>query len=121
MATVNSVIEKVNSYHPDDISTSIKYRWLGELDNKKYSCPEDGETELVIKSPYDKIYELYIVAMSDFFSCNMRSYEISAGNFQIEYEKLKSGVIFVADTNTCVSCGEIIPEGRMVCGSCENR
>lgn len=92
--TINSLIEKMSLLHPDDIPTSIKYRWLSELDNKKYLYPEDGETELEIKSPHDNIYELYIVAMSDFFSGDLEKYQESAQKFRIEYEKLMSSVIF---------------------------
>ena len=102
MATINSIIKKVNSYHPDDIPESIKYRWLGELDKKKYSYPEDRETELSIKPPHDNIYELYIVAISDFFSGNLKEYAESAQNFQIEYEKLMSDLL-VINVNTLQS------------------
>ena len=120
--TINSIINKVSLYHPDDIPSSIKYRWLGELDKKKYSYPEDGERELSIKAPHENIYELYLVAMSDFFKCDLRAYEISAQKFRIEYEKLMSNFIVInVNANTCVSCGETIPEGRMVCYNCENK
>ena len=120
--TINAIIEKVNLYHPSDISASIKYRWIGQLDKKKYLYPEDGETELLIKAPHENIYELYLVAMIDFFECDLKAYEISAQKFQIEYEKLMSDLIVVnINTNTCVSCGETIPEGEMVCYNCKNK
>lgn len=120
--TINTIIEKVNLYHPDDIPASIKYRWLGEIDKKKYTYPSDGNTELSIKSPNENIYELYLVAMSDFFSGDLRKYEVSAREFQVEYEKLMSSLIVInTNTNTCVSCGETIPEGEMVCYNCMNK
>lgn len=120
--TINAVIKKVNLYHPSDISTSIKYRWLGELDRKKYLYPEDGETELLIKAPHENIYELYLVAMIDFFKYDLRAYEISAQKFRIEYEKMMSSLIVAnINANTCVPCGETMPEGEMVCYSCKNK
>ena len=71
MATVDSVIKSVKN-RPENISPKLICKWLGELDKKishelrhnndfvPYSFPEDVEKELIVKSPHDNIYRLYI-------------------------------------------------------------
>jgi len=97
--TINSVIEQVSKLHPDTIPDSIKCRWLSELDGKitletmhrdnftAYKFPEDGERELIVKPPYDNIYELYLIAMSDFFSGELANYSASAVLFERAYSE----------------------------------
>ena len=101
MSSVNSVIEKAAMLHPDTFPDSIKCRWLSELDGKimretmlrndfkAYSYPEDGETTLLVKAPYDNIYELYLVAMSSFFSGEMATYSSAAILFEQAYGEFR--------------------------------
>ena len=103
--TINSVIEAVSKSHPDTIPDSIKCRWLGELDGKimsetmhkegfvPYKFPEDGERELVVKAPYDNLYELYLIAMSDFFSGELANYNVSAVMFGEAYSEFKKNYL----------------------------
>ena len=103
--TINGVIENSQRLHPDAIPDSIKCRWLAELDGKimretmhrndfvPYRFPEDGEKELVVKAPYDNIYELYLIAMSDFFSGEMANYSSGALLFQQAYTEFKKNYI----------------------------
>ena len=103
--TINFVIEEAQRLHPDTIPDSIKVRWLGELDGKimretmhkndftPYKFPEDGEKELVVKAPYDNIYTLYIIAMSDFFSGEMANYSASAMLFEEAYSEFRKNYI----------------------------
>ncbi|MBQ3022746.1 MAG: hypothetical protein IJD91_05460 [Clostridia bacterium] len=103
--TINSVIAEAQRLHPDTISDSIKVRWLNELDGKimretmhrddftPYKFPEDGEKELLVKEPYDNIYTLYIIAMSDFFSGEMESYSASAVLFDTAYTEFRKNYI----------------------------
>ena len=105
MCSINSVIEQASKLHPDTIPDSIKCRWLSELDGKimgetmgrndfsAYSFPEDGEKELVVKPPYDNIYELYIIAMSDFFSGEMANYSASAMLFEAAYSEFRKNYL----------------------------
>lgn len=105
MITVNTVIERALKLHPDNIDDGIKCRWLSELDGKimretmhdnsfkGYSFPEDGDTELVVKPPYDNIYELYIIAMSEFFSGELASYSASAILFDEAYAEFRKNYI----------------------------
>ena len=99
--TINSVIEQTTKLHPDTITDAIKCRWLSELDGKimretmhrddfvSYKFPEDGERELLVKAPYDNIYELYLIAMSDFFSGEMANYSASAVMFEQAYTEFR--------------------------------
>ena len=105
MPTINEVIQQAMELHPDTITDSIKCRWLSELDGKivretmqkdtfkGYSFPKDGDKELMVKSPYDNIYELYIIAMSDFFSGELASYASSAVLFETAYSEFRKNYI----------------------------
>lgn len=99
MATINSVIERAMTLHPDTIDDATKCRWLSELDGKimretmhrndfvPYDFPKDAQKELLAKSPYDNIYELYIIAMSDFFGGEIANYNASAVLFSKAYSE----------------------------------
>lgn len=103
--TVNKVIERTMRLHPDNIDDTIKCRWLSELDGKimretmhrndfkGYSFPKDGETELVVKPPYDNIYELYLIAMSEFFSGELGAYSSTAILFEQAYSEFRKNYI----------------------------
>ncbi len=105
MATVNSVIARAMELHPDAISDSIKCRWISELDGKimretmhrddfpGYSFPEDGDKELLVKAPYDNIYELYIIALGDFYSGEFESYSSSAMLFEEAYSEFRKNYL----------------------------
>ena len=85
MPTIKEVLNKVNL--SETITESIKYRWLSQLDNINYKYPEDADVELAIKPPYDNVYVLYLKAMNEFFTGDMRAYEKSAREFDIAYSK----------------------------------
>lgn len=103
--TINKVIEESLRLCPDTFPDSIKTRWLSELDGKilrevmhrddftPYKFPRDGEKELVVKEPYDNIYELYLTAMSHFYSGEMDLYSASAILFDGAYAEFKKNYI----------------------------
>ncbi len=103
--TINTAIAEALTLHPDAISDSIKVRWLSELDGKimretmlrddftPYRFPEDGDRELAVIEPYDNIYTLYIIAMSDFFSGEMENYAASAALFDTAYTEFRKNYI----------------------------
>ena len=103
--TINNVIENAMNVHPDTIPDGVKARWISELDGKilretigdnsfkGYSFPEDKDKELVLKAPYDNIYELYIIAMSDFFSGELASYSASAILFEQAYSEFRKNYL----------------------------
>lgn len=99
MATINTAIENAIKLQPDSFSDTLKSRWISELDGKimnevmhksnfkPYDFPADGDKELLAKSPYDNIYELYIIAMSLFFCGEMGAYSSAAILFQQAYSE----------------------------------
>ena len=87
MPTIKEVLNRVKL--PGEISDSIKVRWLGQLDNVKYRYPDDVDMELAFKPPHDHIYDLYLRAMNDFFSYDMRAYEESANKFRKAYAEVR--------------------------------
>ena len=103
--TINKAIEIAARLRPDTFSDIQKSGWINELEGKialetmhlekakEYSFPEDGDTELLVKAPYDNIYELYIIAMSDFFSGETGSYSMSAAMFMRAYEEFRKNYI----------------------------
>ena len=103
--TINEVIEEAMKLHPDTIPDSIKARWLNELDGKisretmhkndfaQYKFPEDADKELLVKAPYDNIYTLYVIAMSDFFSGEMANYSSAAILFEEAYSEFRKNYI----------------------------
>ncbi len=106
MATVNSVIERAMSLQPDVIDDSIKCRWISELEGKikretmhekgefvPYNFPEDADKELTVKPPYDNIYVLYVIAMSNFFSGELGSYSASAIMFDTAYSEFRKNYL----------------------------
>ena len=78
MPTISEVIERVSRSKPNVIAEKDKARWLLTLDGRIYeevtkadepdklpvkSWPEDGNKVLLVCSPYDGIYDLYLTAM----------------------------------------------------------
>lgn len=105
MATINTAIMTAARLHPDSFDDALKAAWISELDGKistetmhktdfsPYQFPEDGDKELLAKSPYDNIYELYIIAMSAFFSGEMASYSSSAILFEQAYSEFRKNYL----------------------------
>ena len=105
MATANKAIERASDLRPDCYSDELKFSWINELDGKisretmhengfkGYTFPDDLDKELLVKSPYDNIYELYIIAMCDFFSGELMNYSSSAALFERAYEEFRKNYI----------------------------
>ena len=105
MVTVNKVIDRAMKLHPDTIDDAIKCRWLSELDGKimretmhdnsfrGYSFPEDADTCLKVQTPYDNIYELYLIAMSEFFSGELAAYSATATLFAQAYSEFRKNYL----------------------------
>ena len=103
--TINTAISEAQSLRPDAAPDTIKTRWLSELDGKimretmlrndfaPYKFPDDADKTLVVEAPYDNIYPLYIIAMSDFFSGEMENYSASAALFDTAYAEFRKNYI----------------------------
>ena len=83
MPTIREVLSK--AHMSEDLPESIKYRWLGELDKKKYNHPEDADTELKLRSV--EVYTLYLDAMDAFFSGDLMEYSVKAELFHRAYDE----------------------------------
>ena len=81
MPTIREVLAKAQTH--EDIPEAVKYRWLGELDKRKYSYPEDADTELKLRSA--EVYALYLEAMDTFFSGDLAEYGAKAILFERAY------------------------------------
>lgn len=105
MATINLAIQSAMKLHPDSIDDATKCRWISELDGKimretmhqsgfeGYKFPQDADKKLLVESPYDNIYELYIIAMGDFFSGELASYNASAVLFEQAYSEFRKSYL----------------------------
>lgn len=103
--TINKAIANAALLHPDAFQDTLKAGWISELDGKiaketmhiddfiGYEFPRDGDSELLVQAPYDGIYELYIIAMSDFFSGELSNYSVSAILFDRAYDEFKKAYI----------------------------
>lgn len=85
MPTINEVIERVERIKPVvNIDDQDKARWIIELDGRIWreivlksehevmpeeppkEWPEDGDKQLLVSSPYDSLYDLYLMAQMEF-------------------------------------------------------
>lgn len=80
MATLQSVLEMIDSIKPNAFSDEAKTAWINEVeglvqtevfllaveDVVQYRWPEDSGATLLAKPPHDKIYWVYLSAMVDF-------------------------------------------------------
>lgn len=90
MASMNTVIEYVDSIKPNAYEDEVKYKWIAQVDGivstevmdyeepLTYQIPEDADKELLIKAPFDDIYALYVSAMIDFHNREYNDYNNTA-------------------------------------------
>lgn len=98
--TVDTCIQMVDEMKPNGFPSSIKHRFLGEVEGKVRvellgESPEAlgftgqasrGSTELAVPFPYDQLYLLYISAMMDHTSGDIARYENTASLFNAVYQ-----------------------------------
>lgn len=104
MATMNTVIEYVDRVKPNAFLDEDKYRWINTLeglisrdvlgyDAPEYNLPDDADTPLLVASPYDDIYHLYVSAMIDFYNREYNDYNNAIMMFQERLEQYKNWTI----------------------------
>lgn len=110
MATMNKVIEHVDRVNPNVFTDTDKYEWMKALDGlvahevmqeeaPDYSIPEDADTPLLVQSPYDDIYRLYVGAMIYLHNREYDHYNNAAMMFQQRYEQFKAW--YIQNHSTC--------------------
>lgn len=87
MPKLGEVIERANRIKPNRYGDEVLTCWVSDLDGRaalevmgqdtapEYKWPEDGDRELLVPSPFSRVYELYLTAMIDFHNREMESYQ----------------------------------------------
>lgn len=103
--TPNKAIEIIDRLKPNSYSEEDKLRWINELDTmvqrlviqtdeiKQLSYPEDMDKELLIPSPYDDCYTLFLEAKIDYYNREYGNYNNSAMMFETQYSEYKKDYI----------------------------
>ena len=106
MPTINEVLERVERIKPvASIDDQDKARWLIELDGRIWNevimksthdtppeeppreWPEDGDKQLLVSYPYDRLYDLYLIAMLEFAIREFGNYNNSMAAFNDALDK----------------------------------
>lgn len=103
MPTINEVIERVERVKPMvNVEDQDKAKWLIDLDGRIYneltgrtdpdtlpprSWPEDGDKPLLVGAPYDRLYDLWIISMMEFYMREYTDYNNTAMMFNEAYQE----------------------------------
>ena len=105
MATINEVIRRVGRTRPNTLEDEDKARWLLELEGRIYrevtgadepearpveNWPEQGDEPLLVKAPYDSLYDLWLGAQAEFAVGNYEDYDALAGQFEETYAAFRA-------------------------------
>lgn len=94
--TKTEMIAMVRQLKANEYSDDVMLRWLDELEEKinceihdkplhtAYTSFASAE-QLVVPSPYDRVYWTYLIAMIDLMSGNKEAYELSNANYKEAY------------------------------------
>lgn len=103
--TINEAISRVDELKPNTASRTDKIRWLSQIDSMvkeeiimtHYPYPQEcdtayndetpGDTELLVKSPYDDIYVKWLEAQIDYYSGEVNRYNNSIVMFNELYRE----------------------------------
>ena len=89
MATVSSVITRVDDIKPNAFTNETKTQWLNEVEGMvqtevflwaseqiiTYDYATNADTELLVQPPHDKLYWAYLTAMIDFANGAYNKYQ----------------------------------------------
>ena len=104
MVTINKVIEMVDGMTPNTFDEEVKFQWLSRLDgmisrvimeqeDPVYLYPYDMDKFLLVDSPYDGIYGLYLKAMIHFHHMEYDDYNNAMLMFNDLLEQFKAAYI----------------------------
>lgn len=119
MPTINEVIERVERIKPVvNIEDIDKARWLLQLDGRIWreivlkskhevmpeeppmEWPEDGDKQMLVSSPYDNLYDLYLIAQMEFA---LREYGNYNNTMQAFNDALDIFAAYYRNTHTPIS------------------
>lgn len=103
---LSEAIIRAQKLKPDIYGDEIMSQWISELDGRlsvetmgqtepvSYRWPADTNADLLVPTPYDNVYELYIVSMTDFHNREMEKYandsilfDQAMGDFKAYYRR----------------------------------
>lgn len=104
MATMNTVIERVDRLKPNAYTDEDKYKWISKVeglvsvqvfgkDAPEYSLSQGGDIPLLVGHPFDDIYELYVSAMIDYYNREINNYNNGALMFRERLDQFKEWYI----------------------------
>ncbi len=98
---LREAIERADEVKPNAFTEKRKTEWLQELDGRiaadvfllskpeldqiRYSWPEDGDTELLVDPPHDAMYTVYLMAMIDFYNGEYQRYQNTSAMYSAMY------------------------------------
>lgn len=105
MVTINKVMEMVDGMTPNTVDAESKFQWISSLDGMisrvimeqeepvSYVYPDDMDKPLLVDSPYDGIYGLYMKAMIHFHHMEYDDYNNAMLMFNDLLEQFKAAYI----------------------------
>lgn len=104
MATINKTIEHVDGLKPNTFDPEAKFNWLRDLDGMicrtvmqqefvPYKYPGDMDKELLVGSPYEGIYALYLEAQIDRYNQEYNEYNNTITAFNALLDDFKKAYI----------------------------
>lgn len=110
MATANRVTAYIDRVKPNVYTDEDKFNWISTLEGlvarevmgeegPEYEFPKDVDTELMVPSPFDDIYQMYVGAMIDFHNREYDSYNNMTAMFQERYDQYKAW--YIQQHGTC--------------------
>lgn len=97
--SINQVLSRVDRVRQDAVDERTRAAWLLELEGKlfrevilRHECPgplpvyptrfpEDGDMPLLAGAPYDRLYDLYLMAQADFVNREWEDYNNTSAMF----------------------------------------
>lgn len=98
---LKEILEFVDGIKPNPYSEEQKTKWVNDCEGMvqtqvlllasveivSYRWPEDGEVELLVLPPHDKLYISYLCAMIDFANGEYGKYQNSMQMFNAEFSE----------------------------------
>lgn len=96
--TVDEVLKNVDEARPNDYGAERKLKWLQTFEaelktmvllEEEVSVPVTGTDELCLEAPWDSLYELWLIAMIEYYNGEYDRYDNSYALFNKQYGKYK--------------------------------
>ncbi len=91
MKKIKEIISRVNEIKPNPFTDTQKMEWVANLDAQinsdylhvsDYTIPSKIDSEILVASPYDEMYVVYLMAQVDFYQGEMNNYNAEITRFQ---------------------------------------